>query len=193
VAERAGAPCHRVCRRPPFDALRSGFLGGESGHGEAAVCGLRQGVLAAFTSSGSDVLRLIGLSARAPATLATGQAAERCRLPREPGAGAAGVGSRPSRLLAGVSAHASPVQREQSPCGARAATRAARGAVCKDGRVKGAFVRPFRDLSARAGECRRVCKDGRVDCGNDFDINSLRGSGGSLQREDLIGAGGLSC
>jgi hypothetical protein len=48
----------------------------------------------------------------ATATLATGQTAERCRLPREPGAGAARVGSRPSRLLARVPSHASPVLRD---------------------------------------------------------------------------------
>ena len=135
-------------------------------------------------SPGSDVLQCIDVSTCATATQATGQAAERCRLPREPGAGAARVGSTPSRLLARVSAHASPVLREQSPCGATAATRASagRGAVCKDGRVNGVFARAFRDLSAGAGECRRVCKDGRVGRGNDFDINTIRGSGGGLQR-----------
>ena len=52
---------------------------------------------------------------------------------------------------------ASPVLREQPPCGA---TAAAGGAGCKDGRVKGGFARTVRDLSAGAGECRRVCKDG---------------------------------
>ena len=109
--------------------------------------------------------------------------------------GAARVGSTPSRLLARISAHASPVLREQSPCGATAATQATavRGAVCKDGRINGVFARAFRDLSAGAGECRRVCKDGRVDCGNDFDIKAMRGSGGGLQREDVIGAAGLRC
>jgi hypothetical protein len=72
----------------------------------------------------------------------------------------------------------------------RQASSAAGGAVCKDGRVKGGFAR---DLSAGAGECRRVCKDGRVGRGNDFDIKIIRGSGGGLQRDDVIGAGGLSC
>jgi hypothetical protein len=76
---------------------------------------------------------------------------------RENQARAQRVGSTPSRLLARVSAHASPVLREQSPCGATAATRASAG--------RGA-----------------VCKDGRVGRGNDFDINTIRGSGGGLQR-----------
>jgi hypothetical protein len=170
-------------------------LGGESGHGEASVCGLRRGIPTAFASPGSEVLQCIGVSAGATATLATGQAAERCGLPREPGACAACVGSRPSRLLARVSAQASPVLREQPRCDAPAATRAsaAGGAVCKDGRVKGGFARAFGDLSAGACECRRVCKDGRVGRGNDFDIKTIRGSGGGLQRDDVIGAGGLSC
>jgi hypothetical protein len=67
------------------------------------------------------------------------------------------------------------------------------GAGCKDGRVKGGFARTIRDLSAGAGACRRVCKDGRVDCGNDFDIKTIRESSGGLQRDDVIGVGGLSC
>jgi hypothetical protein len=46
-----------------------------------AVCGLRRGVPTAFASPGSEVLQCIGLSASATATLAAGQAAERCRLP----------------------------------------------------------------------------------------------------------------
>src|SRR5215471_1758469 len=189
-----GIACHGVVSERRWMLFAQVFLGGESGDGEAAVCGLRRGVPAAFASPESDVLQRTGLSACAPAMLATGQAAERCRLPREPGAGAARLGSTPSRLLARVSADASPVLRAQSPCGATAARREAGcGAVCKDGRVKGVFARPFRDLSAGAGGCRRVCKDGRVDCRNDFDIKTIRGSGGSLQREDLMGAGGLSC
>lgn len=191
-----GITCHPVCRRAAPNALRSDFPWAErGGHGDAAVCGLRQGVPAAFASPGSEVLQCIDVSTCATATLATGQAAERCRLPREPGAVAASVGSTPSRLLARVSEHASAVLRKQSPCGAAAATRAAaeRGAVCKDGRVKGVFAGAFRDLSAGAGEYRRVCKDGRVDRGNDFDINTIRGSGGGLQREDVIGAAGLRC
>jgi hypothetical protein len=61
-----------------LDALRSGFLGGESGYEEAAVFGLRRGVPTAFASPGSDVLQCIGLSASTPATLATGQASELC-------------------------------------------------------------------------------------------------------------------
>jgi hypothetical protein len=160
------------------------------------VCGLRRGVPTAFASPGSEVLQWTGLSASATATLAAGQAPERRRLPREPGAGAARVGSRPSRLLARVSAHTSPVLREQSPCGAPPATQAssaAGGAVCKDGRIKGGFARTIRDLSAGAGECCRVCKDGRVGRGNDVDIKTIRGGGGGLQRDDVIGAGGLSC
>jgi hypothetical protein len=32
-----------------------------------------------------------------------------------------------------------------------------------------------------------------VDRGTDFDIKAIRGNDGGLQREDVIGAGGLSC
>jgi hypothetical protein len=49
------------------------------------------------------------------------------------------------------------------------------------------------DLPDRAGECRGVCKDGRVDCGNDFDIKAIRGIWGRFAKEDVIGAAGLSC
>jgi hypothetical protein len=105
-----GRDCPRLqgCRRPPPDALRSGSpLSGEGIHGEAAVCGPRRGNPAAFTSPASNVPQCRGLSARATAMLAAGQAAERCRLPREPGSGAASVGISASRLLVRVSAHAS--------------------------------------------------------------------------------------
>jgi hypothetical protein len=170
-------------------------LGGEGIHGEAAVRGVRRGIPAVFTGQASDVLQRRGLSACAPATLATGQAAERCRLSGEPGPGAARVGATPSRLLTRVSAHASGILREQSQRGATAAARspAMRGQVCKDGRVKAAFARAFRDLPDRAGECRGVCKDGRVDRGNDFDIKAIRGTGGRFAKDDLIGAAALTC
>jgi hypothetical protein len=69
------------------------------------VCGLRQGIPAALTSPASNVLQCRRLSACATAMLAAGQVAERCRLPREPGPGAARVGTRPSRVLVRVSAH----------------------------------------------------------------------------------------
>ena len=128
-------------------------LGGEGIHGKAAVCGVRRGIPAAFTGPASNVLQRRGLSACAPTTLATGQAAERCRLPGEPGPGAARVGATPSRLLGRVSARASGILREQSQRGATAAARsAATGSqVCKDGRVNAAFARAFRDLPDRAG------------------------------------------
>jgi hypothetical protein len=170
-------------------------LGGEGIHGMAAVRGLRRGISATFASPHAKLLQCGGLSACATATLATGQAAERRGLPGEPGPGAARVGARPSGLLARVSAHTPAILREQSRCGATAATRspAARGDVCKDGRVKAGFARAFRNLPHRAGESRGVCKDGRVDRGTDFDIKAIRGNDGGLQREDVIGAGGLSC
>jgi hypothetical protein len=153
------------------------------------VFGVRRGIPASFTRPASNVLQCSGLSACTTATLAAGQAAKRCRLPREPDPGPARVGARPSRLLARVSAQASGILREQSPCGATAATRspAARGEGCKDGRVDAAFARPFRDLSDRAGVCRRVCKDGRVDRGNDFNIKIIRGVGGRFAKDDVIG------
>ena len=191
-----GITCHPVCRRAAPNALRSDFPWAERAAMEmrrCAACGK------AFRprSQVPDQRYCSALTCQRVRRRRwqQGQAAERCRLPREPGAVATSVGSTPSRLLARVSEQASAVLRKQSPCGAAAATRAAaeRGAVCKDGRVKGVFAGAFRDLSAGAGEYRRVCKDGRVDRGNDFDINTIRGSGGGLQREDVIGAAGLRC
>jgi len=134
----------------------------------------------------SNVLRCCGLSARATATLATGEAAERCRLPREPGPGPARLGAGPSRPLARVSAHpptASAIARQREGGNPTGGARP----VCKDGRVKIVSPRALRDSPDRAGDGRGVCKDGRVDRGNDFDIKAIRGGGGGLQREDVIG------
>jgi hypothetical protein len=41
---------------------------------------------------------------------------------------------------------------------------------------------------ALTGGCRGVCKDGRVDRGDDFDIKAIRGAGGRFAKDDPFGS-----
>ena len=141
--------------------------------GRSAVCRLRQVVSAESASTQSKVLREGRVSACAAAALAAGQAAGRCRLPGQSGAGTTRMVWRERDVLAGLSVETSRVCRGKSQAyqAAQAGSSAACGGgkpVCKDGLDRRVFLRSIRNLPFGAARSGGVCKDGLDNGGNHF-------------------------
>jgi hypothetical protein len=177
----------RGCRRPAPGALRSGSLGGE-----VRAAARHSGGVHKFRIKCIAVLRTVSAGDVAVGNRLSGRAMPTTAITR-PGPSALGHNATATtgasigaRIL--NTARAIAMRRDGGNAIAGSARRGLQRWTCR---------RHFRVCPQElTGSCRRrrdVCKDRRVDRGNDFDIKAIPRHGRRFAKDDVIGAAAPTC